>query len=870
MTELRKPRRGFAPLRDLPALAWLLAVVVVALVHREVPAPRWLLFHLLLLGAATHSILVWSQHFADALLHTAPTTRALRHRSVRLAVLNLGVVGVVVGVLSDHWQVTAVGATGVAVAVGWHAVSLVAQLRRSLGARFAATVRYYVAAASLLPIGALLGVLMTRGLGEEAHARVMTAHVELNVLGWIGLTVLGTLITLWPTMLRTRMDEHAARSGQLALPVLFAGLSVAVAGTLVGAPLVAAVGLVGYAAGIAVLARPFVTVAFRKPPVHFPTWSVLAGVSWLAGLTVLLAVSIGTAPDWMSAHERVGSLTPGLAVGFVAQVLLGALSYLVPVNVGKGPAGARAANAAFDKGAATRVVATNAGLLVFMLPVPSTVRVAGSVVGLVALASFIPLMFVALRAARAADAEPRAAVPVGAERPAGQRTGQAVAGLGAVLVALAIGVAVDPAAVGRTATADASAGVAATGETTRVQVEAEDMRFTPAEVDVPAGNRLVIELTNTDDRDVHDLVLESGADSGRLRPGESATIDVGVVGRDLDGWCSVVGHRQMGMVFAVNVTGLEAAQRSGHHHSGHHGAAASTTKSPSSAPKADLDLMAAPPAGFTAYDASLPLPPDARVHRRTLTVTEQEREVAPGTTQLLWTFDGTMPGPVLHGRVGDIFEITLVNNGSMGHSIDFHAGERAPDEVMRTIPPGESLVYRFRADRAGIWMYHCSTMPMSAHIANGMFGAVVVEPRGLAPVDRSYVLVQSELYLGAQGQPVDVAKVAAEQPDLVVFNGYANQYDHRPLPARVGERVRVWVLDAGPNRASSFHVVGEQFDRTWSEGHASEGGAQVLPLLPAQGGYVELSFDEPGHYPFVSHVMVDAERGAHGVFEVTR
>jgi nitrite reductase (NO-forming) len=198
---------------------------------------------------------------------------------------------------------------------------------------------------------------------------------------------------------------------------------------------------------------------------------------------------------------------------------------------------------------------------------------------------------------------------------------------------------------------------------------------------------------------------------------------------------------------------------------------------------------------------------------------------------------------------------------------------------MRTIEPGESLVYRFRATRAGIWMYHCATMPMSAHIANGLFGAVVIEPPRLPEVDRSYLLVQSELYLGSQGGTVDVDKVLAEDPDAVVFNGYANQYDHQPLEARVGERVRIWALDAGPSRASSFHVVGGQFDTVYSEGAyrlggpsgpAMSGGAQVLPLLPAQGGFVELTFPEPGHYPFVSHVMVDAERGAHGIVEVKR
>jgi nitrite reductase (NO-forming) len=259
----------------------------------------------------------------------------------------------------------------------------------------------------------------------------------------------------------------------------------------------------------------------------------------------------------------------------------------------------------------------------------------------------------------------------------------------------------------------------------------------------------------------------------------------------------------------------------------------------------------------------------------TLTVREVEREVAPGVTQRLWTYNGTAPGPVLHGRVGDRFVVTLVNDESMGHSIDFHAGALAPDRPMRTIEPGQSLAYRFTAARAGIWMYHCASMPMSEHIANGMFGAVVIEPRHLAPVDDTFVLVQSEQYYGPQGRPVDPAKVAAEDPDAVVFNGYADQYDDDPLIVKAGDRVRIWVLDAGPARATSFHVVGGQFYATWAEGayllHGtphSGTGAQTLSLGVAQGGFVELQSSRPGRYPFLSHVMVDAERGAHGVLQV--
>ena len=881
--------RGFSAVRDLPALLWLFAVLLVALAHPFVTAPRWLMIHLLLLGAVTHSIVVWSQHFADALLHTQPDPGAGRRRSRRLGALNLGVVLVVAGVLGGTWPVTAVGATAVAVAVGWHGVSLVRQMRRALPARFGATVRYYVAAAALLPLGAFLGVLMARGLGDPAHIRVMLAHAAVNVLGWMGLTVVGTLVTLWPTMLRTRIPEGSERLAGRALPLLVGAVLLTAGGSLAGWRPLAALGLVAYLAGLVLVARPFLVAARGKRPAHYPTWSVLAGMVWLFGCVAALAAGVATAPTWHDAHERIEWFTPVLAAGFGAQVLLGALSYLVPVALGGGPTPIRAANIALDRGGALRVVLVNAGLLVCLLPVPSLVRVLSSALCLAGLAAFVPLLLLGMRASRRAKATPpvrppasprRGPAPVAAERPRGQVTGLAATGLAAVVLAVAVGVALDPAAPGVGHAASAAAGTHATGRVTRVRVEAADMRFTPATVRVPAGDRLVVDVVNADDEDVHDLVLDSGADSGRLAPGESARVDVGVVGRDIEGWCSVVGHRQMGMVFHVRVSGL--AKGSGHEaeqpSSGTDGGTSTgpTSASPGSTAD-DLDLMRDPGPTFRAHDAALPPLPRARVHRRTFTVSEVEREVAPGVRQRLWTYNGTAPGPVLHGRVGDRFVVRLVNDGSMGHSVDFHAGTLAPDGPMRTLPPGGSLLYRFTATRSGIWLYHCSSPPISAHIASGMFGAVVIDPPGLPRVDRSYVLLQSELYLGRRGGTVDLDKLRAEQPDAVVFNGYADQYDHRPLPARVGERVRVWVLDAGPDRSTSFHVVGAQFDTVFAEGgyllrrgNGQRGGSQALSLGPAQGGFVELVFPEPGHYPFVSHLMVDAERGAHGLFAVTR
>jgi nitrite reductase (NO-forming) len=840
----------------LVVAGWLLALVVVVLVHPFVPAPRWLMVHLLALGAVSNAILVWSWHFTSALLRLGDGAgRAGQAR--RLLLFNLGALAVVGGVVGGVWPIVVVGAAVLGGVAAWHAVALVRVLRRALPSRFGDTVRYYAAAGAALPVGVALGVLLARGsLDGQAHARLVVAHALVNLLGWVGLTVIGTLVTLWPTMLRTRIADTAERTARRALPVLLAGLVVALVGALAGSLLLTAAGVLAYLGGLALAALPHGDELRRKRPVGFPSMSVLAGLAWLAGTLVVLAGALATADGWSQAAARAGLLTAPLLAGFVAQVLLGALSYLVPVVVGGGPTAVRAMVAVLDRAAPARVAAANAGLLVAVLPVPSLVRVLCSVVVLVALASFLPLLVRAVVVGRRLRSRPRPTAPSDPVRRS--RAGTAAAGLLAVLLAAGGGVAADPAAVGLGRSADA--GIPATGRTAGVEVRVEGMRFVPDVVEVPAGDRLVVTLVNTGE-DRHDLVLENGARTGRLAPGERAELDVGVVGRSLDGWCSVAGHRQMGMVLQVRVTGGGAPSvAAGHAHEPGAGAP-------------DVDLMAEPGPGFVARDPVLPPAPAATTHRVTLEVREVEREVAPGVRQQLWTFGGTAPGPTLRGKVGDVFEVTLVNDGSIGHSVDFHAGALAPDGPMRTIAPGERLLYRFTATRSGIWLYHCATMPMSVHLANGMFGAVVIDPPDLAPVDAELLLVQSEVYLGPQGEPADAGKVADQQPDLVVFNGYAGQYDHRPVTARAGERVRVWVLAAGPNRGSAFHIVGGQFDTVYAEGsyllpRSETAGSQVLGLTAAQGGFVELAFPEPGRYPFVTHVLSDAERGARGVIEV--
>ena len=416
--------------------------------------------------------------------------------------------------------------------------------------------------------------------------------------------------------------------------------------------------------------------------------------------------------------------------------------------------------------------------------------------------------------------------------------------------------------------------VSPTGNTVNATIKVEGLRFVPDTVDVTPGDRLVITLDNTADQ-VHDLVLATGQTTGRIAARAKGTLDAGIVAGPIEGWCSIAGHRAQGMVFHVTAGGASAG---GHQHGG--GQSNHTGSGNDAVP----DYSARLPADFKAFDAALPPAPASpdggpMTHRHTFTVKEQVMQVGAGVTQRRLTFNGQVPGPVLRGKVGDTFEITLVNDGTMSHSLDFHAGITPPDKAMRSINPGESLVYTFKAQHSGIWLYHCSTSPMSLHLAAGMHGAVIIDPPGLPAVDREYAIVASEVYLGPEGGEPNTDKIAAKTPDLMTFNGVAFQYHQQPLKAKVGERVRFWVMAAGPSLPTSFHVVGLQFDQVFFEGawtlggpgqigNAWSGGSQALGLQPAQGGFVECVASEPGHYVFVSHSFADMEKGAHGVLEV--
>ena len=839
--ETPRPRPGRArwhAIANAVVLVWLALAAVAVAAQGVLPAPRWSALHLFLLGAVTNAIVTWSEHFAVTLLRLADPPA--RWRAGRLVALNAGVVAVLTGASAGPVAVGVAGAAVVVAVVAAHVAVLAVRARGALAGRFSHVVAWYVWAGAALATGGVLGGIVLAGaVTGAAGERLIAAHAHVNLLGWVGLAVLGTLFTLWPTVLRTQVIDGVGRVARLSVRLAVPGLALTVGGLLAGARWAAAPGLLLYATAAALALVPFLRTARRRPPHGAAAFLLAAGTAWFVVAVAADLAVVATRPP-----ERVGetieAALPPVLAGFAGQTLIGALTFLLPVVLGGGPAALKRNAALLERFWRTRLAAINVGLAAAVLPLPGPVRAAGLCVVVAALAAFVPLAVAAVLRSRDVRITPA--------------TGGIAVGVLATLLAVAASVTTVAEPYSRTVTG---------GGTRTVDVTLVGMSVVPGVIEAPAGTRLVLRVTNKDGRR-HDLRLSTGQRTPMLRPGESATLTLPELTGPVDGWCTVAGHRAAGMTLRITVAGT-AAQPAPEPSPGH--SAHATHQAP-------LNLAAPMSPGFEPYDATLRPAPGGTEHKVEIRVVEKEIEVAPGVRQRMWTFGGTVPGPVLRGKVGDVFTVTFINDGTIGHGIDFHAGSLAPDRPMRTIEPGERLTYRFTAERAGAWLYHCSTMPMLQHIANGMYGAVIIDPPGLPRADREYVLVQGELYLGTPGDAAQVAKMRDGRPDGWMFNGTAAQYDHAPLAARAGERVRVWVVAAGPASGTAFHIVGTQFDTVYKEGAYllrpdDPGGAQALDLAPAQGGFVETVFPEPGRYPFVDHDMRHAESGAHGFFQVT-
>jgi nitrite reductase (NO-forming) len=233
----------------------------------------------------------------------------------------------------------------------------------------------------------------------------MVAHAVINLLGWIGITAIGTLVSLWPTMLRTRIATGAERAARLGLPALVLGVVAAAAGPLLDVPVLLTGGLALYLAGLALHAQGWVRAARSRPPVSFAPLSVGAALVWLVGCLVTLTVASAVTSSWGQLDRLLDELSPMLAIGFGAQLLVGALAYLVPVALGGGPTPVRVANAVLDRWVSARLVATNVGLLLTLLPLPGYARLAAAGLVLAALLTFLAVLPVAARRSRSARRE---------------------------------------------------------------------------------------------------------------------------------------------------------------------------------------------------------------------------------------------------------------------------------------------------------------------------------------------------------------------------------------------------------------------------------------------------------------------------------
>lgn len=426
---------------------------------------------------------------------------------------------------------------------------------------------------------------------------------------------------------------------------------------------------------------------------------------------------------------------------------------------------------------------------------------------------------------------------------------------------------------------DARAGTGTAGE----PAEPGDAAGPPAERPKVSGTLELGEFTMTSDltevpawAEVTLTVTNAGSIAHDAKAGEAGTdmLDAGMsetVVFDAPGSgalvlvCTVPGHESAGMRLEIPVTGAAAGTDT-----------PAVAAAAASADNADAYTGPKPP--IERRDPAAPSRSTAKVHDITFTVQEKVMQVAEQVWQQVWTFNGQAPGPTIRVTVGDTVNLRLVNpeGASVAHSIDFHASLVAWNDEMRSIEPGEELRYTFEATRAGVYMYHCGTAPALHHIGNAMHGMIIVDPaEPLPPVDREFVFVQHEYYLGPQGEPGDLTKMAktAAEPDLVVFNGVAGQYAAEPIPVRVGERIRAWVLNSGPSADSSFHVVGTIFDTVMKEGvelrrdNPRRWGAQAIDLAPAQGGFVEFALPEDGLYPIVTHAFNHVGAGALGLFK---
>lgn len=386
-----------------PVSVWMGIFVVFGFVHMIVPDPRWLLIHIFTLGILTNSILVWSQNLTERFLQRKLPDSARPAQLLRSRILNAGVVAVLLGQLFNgvplHWVLTWAGSALVVGALGWHAASLAAQISAvDLTKRFRPMTWGYVASAVSLVIGGLFGAALALEFGGAWEQRVLLSHMLLNIGGFVGFAALTSLVVLLPAMWRMKAMLAHPRN---VLAILGAGLVLAVAGALFGSPLVFGLGVLVYAAAWAWALQTWcagVLSTNLRERFSYSGMSVLLAVVWL----VAALTAFGTSALLIDGYlDALSAPVLPLLVGFAAQLLIGTMSYLMPVTIGGGPAATRAGLKELDRAAGVRVLVFNLALVGWLFAPSSIARIVCSLLACGCLVVFIPLLARAVKAQRA-------------------------------------------------------------------------------------------------------------------------------------------------------------------------------------------------------------------------------------------------------------------------------------------------------------------------------------------------------------------------------------------------------------------------------------------------------------------------------------
>ncbi len=291
--------------------------------------------------------------------------------------------------------------------------------------------------------------------------------------------------------------------------------------------------------------------------------------------------------------------------------------------------------------------------------------------------------------------------------------------------------------------------------------------------------------------------------------------------------------------------------------------------------------------GPLTYAPGVPKTPEQDTVEVKFDVTHQSFQVSKTVSFTAWMFGGSIPGPVLRIRQGQTIRFSMTDRSNetmknmtmqmnmmpMPHSIDFHAAMVNPEDKYRSINPGETIQFMWTANYPGVFMYHCGTPMVLMHMIYGMIGMVIVEPRKGYPgkVDHEFAIVQNEYYFKRQDSTYlpDTTLALKKTPSFVAFNGKVGQYIIDPLKVKAGERIRLYLLNAGPNNATAFHIIGTILDKVWLDGNPKNElvGMQSVYLGPASGAIVEFVIPEKGSYTFVDHSFADATMGAVGIIK---